>query len=139
MRGRKGSTDEGGVRVPFVIRWPGEIPAGTEISEIAGSIDLLPTLADLAGIPVGAEKPLDGKSLQPLLLGSAEDWPDRRLFAHWNGDVSVRTPQHRLDHEGRLYDLTGDLEQNSDVADEYPAVADSLQAAVDRWETEVLT
>ena len=51
MKGRKGSVDEGGVRAPFVIRWPGRIRPGTRVSHIAGAIDLLPTLADLSGIP----------------------------------------------------------------------------------------
>ena len=52
MKGIKGSTDEGGVRAPLLIRWPGHIPAGIRIPQIAGAIDLLPTLADLAGVPV---------------------------------------------------------------------------------------
>jgi len=69
MKGRKGSTDEGGVRSPFLIRWPGRIPAGTRVPQIAGAIDLLPTLADLAGISMASQKPLDGISLTPLLLG----------------------------------------------------------------------
>ena len=69
MKGRKGSTDEGGVRAPFLIRWPGHIRPGTRVPQIAGAIDLLPTLADLAGIPVASHKPLDGMSLKPLLAG----------------------------------------------------------------------
>ncbi len=51
MKGRKGSTDEGGVRSPLLIRWPGHIKPGTKIAQIAGAIDLLPTLAELAGVP----------------------------------------------------------------------------------------
>src|SRR5690349_19662392 len=75
MKGRKGSTDEGGVRSPFLIRWPGHVMAGARIPQIAGAIDLLPTLADLAGVSVTSRKPLDGVSLKPLLLGKAKDWP----------------------------------------------------------------
>src|SRR5207245_5738476 len=67
MKGRKASTDEGGVRAPFLIRWPGHIPAGARIRQIAGAIDLLPTLADMAQIPIASVKPLDGISLKPLL------------------------------------------------------------------------
>src|SRR4029077_16716662 len=51
MRGRKGSTDEGGVRSPLVMRWPGHIQPATTVPQIAGAIDLLPTLAELAGVP----------------------------------------------------------------------------------------
>ena len=138
MRGRKGSTDEGGVRVPMIVRWPGTIAPNTEISQIAGAIDLLPTLADLAGIPVDADTTLDGRSLAPLLRGETDRLPDRRLFAHWGGDVSVRTPQFRLDHEGRLYDLTEDPQQRTNVADEHPAVAERLRDTVAAWKDEML-
>jgi arylsulfatase A-like enzyme len=138
LRGRKGSTDEGGVRVPMIVRWPGEIAPGTELPQIAGAIDLLPTLADLAGIPVGADTTLDGRSLAPLLRGEASEWPDRHLFAHWGGDVSVRTPRFRLDPEGRLYDLTEDPQQRTNVAGEHPAVAERLRDTVAAWRAEML-
>jgi len=138
MRGRKGSTDEGGVRVPLIVRWPDAIAPGTEIDRIAGAIDLLPTLTDLADIPVGADTTLDGRSLAPLLLGEDHEWPDRRLFAHWNGEVSVRTPQFRLDHEGRLYDLSEDPQQRTNVADTHPAVAERLRDTVAAWRQTLL-
>src|SRR5437763_2090196 len=77
MKGRKGSVDEGGVRAPFLIRWPGHIKPRTTVTRIAGAIDLLPTLADMAGIPIASTKPLDGKSIKPLLTGEKVNWPDR--------------------------------------------------------------
>ncbi len=89
MEGRKGSTDEGGVRSPLVIRWPGHIKPGTKIPQIAAAMDLLPTLADLADVPIKKEKPLDGVSLVPLLTGGSSEWPDREIFSHWAGRVSV--------------------------------------------------
>src|SRR4029077_127946 len=58
MRGRKGSTDEGGVRAPLLVRWPGHIKPGTRVGSIAGVIDLLPTLCDLCGVPQVGDKPL---------------------------------------------------------------------------------
>ncbi len=72
MKGRKGTVDEGGVRSPCFVRWTGGgIRPGTEVREIAGAIDLLPTLCSLAGVrPVGG-KPLDGRDLSPLLKGEA--------------------------------------------------------------------
>lgn len=138
MRGRKGSTDEGGVRVPAFVRWPGHIEAGTTIPQIAGAIDLLPTLTDMADLPTVGEKPLDGVSLEPLLLGTGEIRPDRKLFSHWNGQVSVRTQQYRLDHEGRLYDIAADPGQRRDVSDQHPEVAERLRQAVAQWREEVL-
>ncbi len=121
MRGRKGSTDEGGVRSPLFVRWKGKIEAGREVEEIAGAIDLFPTLADLAGVDVEWANPTDGVSLKPLLVGvQAGSWPGRRLFSHWGGRVSVRTQRFRLDDKGRLYDMYEDPGQARDVAADHP-------------------
>ena len=139
MKGRKGSTDEGGVRSPMLIRWPGKIARGKVITQIGAAIDLLPTLADLAGIPVVSKKPLDGISLEPLLLEQPRDWEDRMIFSHWNGRVSVRTQQFRLDTHGQLFDLQADPGQHHNIARRHPAVTERLAAAVDDWKKEVLT
>jgi arylsulfatase A-like enzyme len=139
MRGRKGSTDEGGVRSPLFVRWPGHIRAGTKVSQIAAAIDLLPSLADLAGVARVGDKPLDGMNLAPLLLGRAGDWPDRLIFSHWNGNVSVRSQHYRLDAAGKLYDMTKDPAQLRDVSKEEPQAASRLTDAVSRWKREVLS
>lgn len=137
MKGRKGSLDEGGVRAPLLVRWPGHIRPGTRIPQIAGAVDLLPTLADLAGIPVTSRKPLDGKSLKPLLTESRGDWPERTLVTFWANKVSLRTQQYRLDPAGRLYDMVADPGQQKDVAAERPAVAESLRKEAARWHREL--
>jgi arylsulfatase A-like enzyme len=137
MKGRKGSTDEGGVRSPLHVRWPGAIKPGTRVAEIAGAIDLLPTLAELCGVkPLG--KPLDGKSLAPLLLGAARNWPDRVLFQHWNGRVSARTQRFRLDADGKLFDMIADPGQTRDTTEAHPAEARRLADAVAAWKKDVL-
>ena len=138
MKGRKGSTDEGGVRVPFMIRWPGHIKPGTTVRQIAGAIDLLPTLTGMAGIPRVGDKPLDGRDLRPLLLDSGENWSDRMIFTHHGGKVSVRTQQYRLDPKGELFDMQADPVQDHDVAAKAPAVAAKLAEAVDAWKKEAL-
>ena len=135
MKGRKGSVDEGGVRVPFLIRWPGRIAPGTHVAEIAGAIDLLPTLADLAEIGTIGVKPLDGRSLKPLLLGGAPSWQDRYILSFRGARkkqgalVSVRSQQFRLDPAGRLFDLHADPGQDRDVATEHPRIAREMKAA----------
>src|SRR5262245_7236989 len=83
MKGRKGTTDEGGVRSPLLVRWPGKIQPGTSVSQIAGAIDLLPTLVELTGVQRVGDKPLDGISLAPLLLRKKAETPDRMIFTHW--------------------------------------------------------
>ena len=138
MRGKKGSTDEGGVRSPCFARWPGHIKPGTKIPQIAGAIDLLPTLAEMAGIQIVGDKPLDGVSVKPLLLGAARDWPDRMIFSHWRGRVSVRTQRYRLDAKEKLYDMVADPGQNRDVAKDHPDVTRRLSRAAKEWRAELL-
>jgi len=138
MRGIKGSTDEGGVRSPLMIRWPGKIGAGLRVSQIAGAIDLLPTLADLAGVEVKG-KPLDGVSLKPLLMNSGAAWAERMIFAHWGGRVSARSQGHRLDAMGRLYDIVADPGQTTDITKKTPDEAAKLSGAVEKWKREVLS
>ncbi len=138
MKGRKGSVDEGGLRVPFLIRWPGHIRPGMRMTQIAGAIDLLPTLADMAGIPVASTKPLDGKSLKPLLTGQTQNWADRMIFSLQGKRVSVRTQQYRLDSEGQLFDMVADPGQATDIAQQKPEVAAKLRKAQAEWAKEML-
>ncbi len=141
MRGKKGSTDEGGVRSPCVVRWPGRVPAGRRIAQIAGAIDVLPTLADLAGIDLAVEKPIDGVSLKPLLTGDAADWPDRPLFAHWSArqPVSVRTQEFRAGGPAAgLYRMAEDPCQECDLSQELPEVHAALMARIDAWRADAL-
>lgn len=137
MKGRKGSTDEGGVRSPLLVRWPARIAPGTRIPQIAGAIDLLPTLADLAQINISDHKSLDGVSLKPLLTASSSNWPDRTLVNMWNGRLSLRTQQYRLDASGALFDMAVDPEQRMDIAKERPEVAAKLREAAAKWKQEL--
>jgi arylsulfatase A-like enzyme len=140
MKGRKGSTDEGGVRSPLFMRWPNHIPANHRVPQIAGAVDLLPTLANMCGIPNGAlpSKPLDGIDVSPLLTEGERPWPDRILFSHWRNRVSVRNQRFRLDNAGKLFDIAADPGQREDVAQQHPAVTKELSAAVAKWKRETL-
>ncbi len=138
MKGRKGSTDEGGLRVPCVVRWPERIKPGKKIPQIAGAIDLLPTLAEMVGIRVVGSKKLDGVSIKSLLLTDGESWTDRMIFSHQRGKVSVRTQRYRLDYTGKLFDMKTDPRQNHDLSKDRPRVAERLSKAVARWKDEVL-
>ena len=137
MKGRKGSTDEGGNRSPLLVRWPGKIKPGTVIRDIAGAIDLLPTLTALTGVPRVGNKPLDGIDLSPLLLGKAQSLPERLIFSHQNGNVSVRAQRYRLDNRGALFDMVADPGQTKDIAAEQPAMAKKLSDAVAAWRKDV--
>lgn len=137
MKGRKGSTDEGGVRSVCYIRWPARLPAGHSVSQIAGAIDLLPTLAALTGVSPVGDQPLDGRDLSQLLVNEQASWPDRMIFSHWAGRVSVRTQTHRLDQEGELFDMIADPGQTSPVTTQDPELAGRLRRAVAEWKTDV--
>jgi arylsulfatase A-like enzyme len=139
MKGRKGSTDEGGVRSPLVVRWPGKVCAGKKISQIAGAIDLHPTLASLCGIPLAKGNPLDGKDLSSLLLEGkgADGLEGRKIFSKWRDQASVRTQRFRMDNAYMLYELASDPGQEKDVSKQYPELANSLAKELERWKEEM--
>ena len=138
MEGRKGSTEEGGTRSPLLVRWPKSIRPGTTIGEIASARDLLPTLTDLAGIEERPEKTLDGKSLKPLLLGSAEQWNSRNLVSYWKDKIGVRGPRFRLGYKGGLFDMKKDPGQRTDVSQKFPKVKRVLEKKADHFRKNVL-
>ncbi|MDQ3651473.1 MAG: arylsulfatase [Acidobacteriota bacterium] len=137
MKGRKGSVEEGGVRVPFFLRWPGQINAGMTVKNIAAHIDLLPTIDELTGTTRLVTLPLDGRSLVPLLKGKAAGWTDRMLFTHPTGGQAqsagaVRTERWRgvySDARQELYDMAADPGQTKNVAAAHPEAVRTLRAA----------
>jgi arylsulfatase A-like enzyme len=138
MKGMKGSVDEGGVRSPLLVRWPARVPAGTVVTPVAAAVDLYPTLADLSGIECMSEKPFDGISLAPWLLGKGGDAPDRVLFQHWAGRTSARDQRYRLDAIGQLFDMVEDPRQTKNIAADHSQVAKRLNEEVARWKRDVL-
>ena len=137
MKGKKGSIDEGGLRSPLFIRWPGKVRAGTEIEKIAGAIDLLPTLMDMADVHQPLPKPIDGLSLMPLLNDPNTNWTSRELFSILRGRVSVRNQMFRFDAEGRLFNIGSDRGQRQDVSAKYPKIAVELQKLARQYREEM--
>ena len=138
LKGIKGSTDEGGVRSPFFVFWKDNLQPQI-ISQLASAIDILPSLMDLAGISNPFDKPLDGLSLKPLLLGEPEEWNERYVYSHWNGNVSVRNQQYILDKDNQLYDLTADPGQQNPIAEPSQTVMSELVIAKEEWINSVLS
>ena len=145
-RNRKGSSWEGGQRVPFLAQWPGKIPAGTVSSQPAMNIDLYPTLVSLAGGILPDDRPIDGKNIFPLLAGNNKS-PHEALFL-FNRDriVGVRSGQWKLvvetryratlnsfEHssyygpDGLLFDLKNDPGETYSFTREYPEVVQKLR------------
>ncbi len=156
MKGQKGSVDEGGVRVPLFIRWPGTLASGKTVHKLAAHIDILPTLMELAGLSYPDTLAMDGISLAPLLspllekklLNKAAQWPDRMIFSHKlltrqfkDGKVlptegTVRTPQYRYvltKNEEGLYDIVNDPSQETNIKGKNRDKFKQLKAAYQHW------
>lgn len=138
LKGIKGSTDEGGVRSPFIMYWKNRLPPKI-IDKIAGAIDILPTLTDLANIQSSLENPLDGVSLKPLLFGLNDPWENRYIFSHWSNQVSVRNQQFLLDADDQLFDLHNDSGQHSPINEPLDSVRREIADAKKEWINTVLT
>ena len=142
MKGRKGSAHEGGGRVPFFVRYPRRISPGKVIKPIAAHIDLLPTLMEYCGVRNYKTKPLDGRSLVPLIESKPSAWPRRTLFTVWGGTRlqdgrrAVRTDRWRAVNEKRgweLYDMLNDPLQKQNLAQAKPDVLARFSAAYSEW------
>ena len=109
LKDRKGSTNEGGVRVPFFIQWPKKIKKGLKINQVSSVLDIFPTLIDLTD----NEKinGFDGISLKKFINNPQAKDDDRTIFSYWNNKISARNNNYILDHENKLYDLINDVSQ----------------------------
>ena len=145
MKGAKASADEGGVRVPFFVRWPGKFSSGKAVERISAHIDLLPTLAHIAGIDQLPKGQVEGRSLVPLLKNPNAKWKARYLFtqgARWKTGAeptdhmwkrfAVRNERFRL-VENSLYDMKADPGQTIDVAGKFPKVVKSMREAYEKF------
>ena len=141
VRAGKGSAYEGGVRVPFIVHWPGVTKPGTETDVPVITPDIPATLADAAGLERKLE---DGVSLRRILAGGAI--PERPLFWHYphyhpGGATpysAIRDGDYRLvhfyeDERDELYNLASDPEEAADLARQEPGKAKSLRATLDTW------
>ncbi|MCM5663019.1 arylsulfatase [Galbibacter mesophilus] len=127
LKEKKGSTEEGGVRSPLIMKWPSKIGAGGTINRLTSTIDLLPTLASLCDIDYEINKPLDGINLSKSILDPSSSYEDRFILNTWQDQISIRTQKYRLSKDGKLYDIENDRQQKNDLSAQLPAVKDSLQ------------
>lgn len=131
LKGKKGSVDEGGIKVPFIINWKNKIQANKIIKEPLAHIDILPTLLDLIGVNHKYKKPIDGLSFKKLLKGDGTI-ESRNLFVEWSGNKRVRSGDYLLVNE-ELFDLKKDSSQTKNIKNEFPKVYDSLLNNYQKW------
>jgi arylsulfatase A-like enzyme len=154
LRGGKGSTWEGGVRVPTLAWWPGRVPAGSVNDAVAATIDLLPTFVSLAGGTVPATPVIDGRDITPILLGQSKESAREAHYYFAGYDLqAVRQGRWKLalspQPEGmgkqaaktpagmRLYDLDAEIGEQTDVAAQHPEVVAKLKALADKMAAEI--
>ncbi len=140
LRGFKGSTFEGGVRVCTIAWWPGRIPAGTQTDAICGMFDILPTFAALAGAPLPTDRKLDGKNIWPVLSGRETDAAPHDTFYYYRGLKleAVRYGDWKLRLADReLYNLREDIGETTNVAARHPDVVEKLLAVAEKMKDDL--
>lgn len=159
LREGKGTSFEGGNREPTIMRWPGHIPAGTTCDELASTIDILPTFAEVIGAELPSH-PIDGKDVRPLMFANPGAQSPHDYFYYYYADDQLQAVRDRrwklhfphryrtlngrkgrndgipikYDHEEiqlALYDLKHDRAESSNLVEEHPEVVDRLQAAAE--------
>lgn len=141
LRGKKGSTWEGGIRVPCVMRWPGHIPSGRSIDAVTSTMDVLPTVANVVGAKLSDSRTIDGKNLWPVLSGEAASGEARDSFFYYaaanlrgvrSGPWKLHMPQGGEEAAGPLlYRLDNDIGETTDLSGDYPQIVDRLARLLD--------
>ncbi len=140
LSGKKGSTLEGGQRVPAVIRWPKGIPAGTEVDKVLTAMDVLPTFAKLSGATLPEGLVIDGKDMMPTLADGAGSPHEYFFYAHWGTLEGVRWNSWKLrvvDGKEALYNLDEDVSEKKNVAANHPEIVEQLKSAMRGFEKEM--
>ena len=133
LRGSKGKRYEGGHREPTIAWWPGTIPAGAVCDELATTMDLYPTFANLAGVDVPTDRVIDGKDVWPLFAGAKDaKTPHDRFFYQELGEVAgVRSGDWKLLTTGELYNLKDEINEKTDLSSKHPEVVERLRKMLD--------
>ena len=150
LSGFKGSTAEGGMREPAVMRWPGKIPAGKTCDELVSTLDMLPTLAHLAGTKAPSDRIIDGKNIWPLMVGEKGATSPHEAFYYYKIDqlqavrsgkwklhlpfkIKKRNPEKDTSNAPlKLFDLDADIAEKNNVADQHPDIVNRLLALAEK-------
>ena len=157
LRGAKGSAYEAGSRVPCIVRWPGNVPAGRTSDALWATIDFLPTLVSLAGAEMPADRVIDGKNQTQLLLGNVDEGRDTFVYDQVSQKdspymaIGIRKGKWKLLLPGRepsephryvmdfgtngyeLYNLDSDIGERWNLASDYPAIVEELEEELNRF------
>jgi len=145
LRAGKGTTWEGGMRLPCIARWPGKIPAGTVCREMAASIDFLPTFAALAGGCAPKDRVIDGRDIRDLLFNvdGAETPHEAFPYYRLNQLEAMRMGKWKLHLRkgeeviNELYDLEADIAEANDLYDQFPEVVARFQPLIEHYRDDI--
>lgn len=146
LKGRKGSTDEGGMRVPCIMRWPNKIPANATCDQLASTLDILPTITHLAGAKLSPERKIDGHDIHPLMFAEPDAKSPHEAFFYYHTEQlqAVRSGQWKLvlpqkskrigwsgkkpDTALQLFNVVKDPGERKNIAGKHPQVVTRLQS-----------
>jgi arylsulfatase A-like enzyme len=155
MRGLKGSVYEGGVRVPFYIKYPALFEGDKDIETLTAHIDILPTLAQICSVTLPEDRIIDGKNLLPLIAGEDVDWLNRPLFFYWTRrypelyyNMALRQGSYKLvgntgynatTEEFELFNLASDSHEQKNTIEENLTLANNLREELDKIYQELIS
>jgi arylsulfatase A-like enzyme len=155
MRGRKGSVYQGGVRVPFYMRYPKLTKKDNDINTMAAHLDILPTLSELCSVPLPKDRIIDGKSLVPLLENKKVEWEGRPMFFYWTrrfpelyNNIAFHKDGYKLvgmtDYDAKiedfqLFNLLKDPYEQKNLVNEEKSLANHLKEEFDNTYKELIT
>ena len=137
LRGEKTTLWEGGVRVPFLAKWPARLPAGALYHAPVIQLDIFRTALTAAGGSVPSDRVIDSVDLMPFLDGTAATVPHENLYWRFGTPSAIRKGAWKL-KGGELYNLATDIGETTNVAAANPAVVSSLQADLNAWKSELV-
>jgi arylsulfatase A-like enzyme len=140
LRGAKGTCYEGGIRIPYIVEWPGTIPGGITSDAAVSSLDILPTA--LAAADAEPAPQTDGVNLLPTLQGAAANPPHEKLFWRFQQYKAARKGSLKLLKQSgkpdELYDLAADLTESKDLAPASPELVAELNKELAAWESQMI-
>lgn len=162
LRGRKATVYEGGIRVPCLFRWPSVFKSNTRVDQIAGYVDLMPTILDVARVTPPEGDKLDGVSLMPLLTGRPGEYPDRTFIIQWHQGLNpqlyrsftVFNQRFKLvqavggfqqsgkfltdEYNYELFDIPNDPLEQNDLSTKYPNIVSKMKQQYEEWFWDVM-
>ncbi|MBN1882015.1 MAG: sulfatase [Deltaproteobacteria bacterium] len=148
FRGGKGTSYEGGFRVPLIVRWPGVVSPGSECDEVASNMDLFPTLAAACGVPVPDDRVIDGRDITELLTDTGPSPHEALYFYHYDEVQGIRSGDWKYMRKLHVYDwpsniqkkgpwlfnMKTDPQERYDLTETHPDIAEKLEGMISDWE-----